>query len=76
MPVFESVRIKLKAGDLIIKGGSEKNIYINSLKMNGKDYDNAWVNWNDLSNGATLDFKTASKPNFKWGTNIPLPSFQ
>lgn len=75
-PVFESVKIKLKAGDLILKGGSEKNIYINSLKMNGKDYDNAWVNWSDLSKGATLDFKTSSKPNLKWGINKPLPSFQ
>ncbi|MDD4992843.1 MAG: GH92 family glycosyl hydrolase [Paludibacter sp.] len=74
-PIFESVRIKLKAGDLIIKGGSEKNIYINSLKMNGKDYDDAWINWSDLSNGVTLDFKTSSKPNLKWGTNKPLPSF-
>lgn len=75
-PVFESVKIKLKAGDLILKGGSEKNIYINSLKMNGKDYDNAWVNWSDLSKGATLDFKASSKPNLKWGVNKPLPSFQ
>ena len=75
-PIFESVKIKLKNGDLIIKGGSEKNIYINSLKVNGKDYDNSWINWSDLSNGATLDFKTASKPNLKWGTLKPLPSFQ
>lgn len=75
-PIFELVKIKLKAGDLILKGGSEKNIYINSLKINAKDYDNAWVNWSDLSKGATLDFKTSSKPNLKWGINKPLPSFQ
>ena len=74
-PIFESVKIKLKNGDLIIKGGSEKNIYINSLKMNGKDYNCSWLNWSDLSNGATLNFKTSSKPNFKWGTDKLLPSF-
>jgi len=72
-PIFETIRIKLKSGDLILKGGSEKNIYINSLKMNGKDHDSSWLNWSDLSNGATLDFKTSSKPNLKWGTFNPLP---
>jgi len=74
-PIFETVKIKLKSGDLILKGGSEKNIYINSLKVNGKNHDSSWVNWSDLSNGAILDFKTSSKPNLKWGTLMPLPSY-
>lgn len=37
-PVFSSVKIHLKDGDIHIKGGSEKNIYIQSLKLNNKAY--------------------------------------
>lgn len=74
-PIFESIKIKLKNGDLIINGGSEKNIYIHSLKINGKDHGSTWIDWKKLSNGATLDFKTSSKPNPNWGTKIAPPSF-
>ncbi len=74
-PIFESVKVRLKNGDLIIKGGSEKNIYINSLKIDGKAHDSTWIDWNDLLNGATLEFSTSSKPNLTWGTKILPPSF-
>lgn len=38
-PIFSSVKVHLKKGDMVIKGGSEKNIYIKSMKINGKPYD-------------------------------------
>lgn len=74
-PIFESVKIHLKHGDILIKGGSEKNIYTQSLKLNGKAYDSTWIDWDVLSNGATLEFSTSSKPNLKWGTKVTPPSF-
>jgi len=74
-PVFESVKVHLKNGDLVIKGGSEKDIYIRSLKINGKDHDNTWIDWDDLSKGATLVFYTSSRPDLKWGTTVLPPSF-
>ena len=74
-PIFESVTLKLKKGDLIIKGGSEKNIYTQSLKLDGKIHDSTWLEWTDLENGAVLEFKTASKPNLKWGVETVPPSF-
>ena len=37
-PIFSSVKVHLKKGDIVIKGGSEKNIYIKSMKLNGKPY--------------------------------------
>lgn len=39
-PIFSSVKIHLKNGSIFIKGGSEKNIYIKSLKVNGVLYNN------------------------------------
>lgn len=74
-PIFESVKIALKNGTILIKGGSEKNIYIQSLKLDGKPYESTWIDWDKLSNGATLNFQTSSKPNLKWGTSISPPSF-
>ena len=35
-PIFSSVKVHLKKGDIVIKGGSEKNIYIKNMKLNGK----------------------------------------
>ncbi len=74
-PVFSSVRLHMKKGDLIIKGGSEENVYINSLKLNGKLYDNTWIDWDEVSNGAVLEYTVSRKPNLKWGTKVLPPSY-
>lgn len=74
-PIFESVKLKLKEGDLIIKGGSEKNIYTQAVKINGKQHNSTWIDWKEICKGAVLDFKTASKPDFSWGTKVSPPSF-
>lgn len=74
-PIFESVKLKLKEGDLIINGGLEKNIYIQTLKINGKQHGSTWIDWKDICKGAVLDFKTTSKPDFSWGTKVFPPSF-
>lgn len=74
-PIFSSVKMHLKNGDIIIKGGSEKNIYIKSLKLDGKPYDSTWIDWDKLSNGAVLEYSTSVKPDLKWGTEILPPSF-
>ena len=74
-PIFSSVKVHLKKGDIVIKGGSEKNIYIKSMKLNGKPYDNTWIDWDQLNNGGTIDFATSAKPDVKWGTKVIPPSF-
>lgn len=74
-PIFSSVKVHLKKGDIVIKGGSEKNIYIHSMRLNGKPYDSTWIDWDELSNGATIDYGTSSKPDTKWGTKVLPPSF-
>lgn len=61
-PIFSSVKIHLKNGDIVIKGGSEKNIYIRSMKLNGKPYESTWLDWKQLSNGATIDYSTSGTP--------------
>lgn len=74
-PVFPSIRVHLKEGDILIKGGSEKNIFIKSMKLDGKPFDNTWIDWKELSKGATLEFLTSGSPDLKWGTKVLPPSF-
>lgn len=75
-PIFEKIKVHLRGGDLVIKGGSEEKCYINSLKLNKKAYQSTWINWNDLSSGGVLEFKLSDVPNYTWGTKIAPPSFE
>lgn len=74
-PIFSSVKVYLPKGDIVIKGGSEKNIYIKSMKLDGKPYESTWIDWEQLSKGAVINYVTSSKPDVKWGTKIVPPSF-
>ena len=65
-------------GKLIIlaKNNSDKNIYIQSVKVNGKDYTKNWFQHKDrFKKGiVTIEFEMGNQPNYTWGTgasNIP-----
>ena len=70
-----SPSIPLKNGDLVIRGGSEKNIYIHSMKIDGQEYDSTWIDWERLENGAVIEYRTSSRPDRKWGTEVTPPSY-
>lgn len=74
-PVFSNIKIHLKKADVVINGGSEKNIYISSMKVNGKPFDKTWIDWDLLSKGAIIDYKTSNKPNKSWGIHSHPLSF-
>lgn len=48
---------------------SGKNIYIQSVRLNGKSLNNSYITHNDIVNGGTLVFKMGSKPNRKWASS-------
>ena len=73
-PVFDSATLHLPGGDLKINGGSENAIYTKSLKVNGKDWDKAWIDYADWIDGGELTYKTATKPT-SWATTILPPEF-
>ncbi len=75
-PIFPYIKIHLKDGDLTILGGSEENDYIKSMKFNGKTYNSTWIDWVDVENGGTIQYKLSNKLNIKWGIGITLPSFK
>ena len=74
-PIFESVVLHMKNGDLVIRGGSEKNIYIHSMKIDGQEYDSTWIDWERLESGAVIEYRTSSRPDRKWGTEVTPPSY-
>jgi predicted alpha-1,2-mannosidase len=51
---------------------SPTNIYIQSVKVNGKNLDNPFLSYNELRNGGTLVFEMGPKPS-SWGTNPRIP---
>jgi putative alpha-1,2-mannosidase len=74
-PIFSEITMHLPGGDVVIKGGSEKEVYIQSMKLDGKAYDSTWLEWEAISGGATIDYKLGSRAG-KWGAAIDPPSFQ
>lgn len=76
-PLFEKVSISLSNGkvlDIVAKGVSDTNKYIQSATLNGKEWDKAWFSHSDIKDGGCLIFIMGSKPNRSWGTEILPPS--
>jgi predicted alpha-1,2-mannosidase len=70
-PVLKSAQINFESGKtfkMTANGVSDKNIYIQSVKLNGKAYNKTYLLFNDIENGGSLEFNMGPKPNKKWGT--------
>ena len=69
----------LKQADITLSNGktftvkapkkSEKDIYIQSVTLNGKKYNNTFIRHQDILNGGILEFTMGSKPS-KWGCKL------
>jgi predicted alpha-1,2-mannosidase len=69
-PLFTKATIHLDNGKSIVvnaPNNNKNNVYVQSLKVNGKSYDKAYLTQSQLSAGAVLDFTMGSKPS-KWAT--------
>lgn len=74
-PSFEKTRMRLENGKvftILAKNASPANIYIQSAKMNGKEYNKSYITHDDIMNGATLEFVMGNKPNTNWGADPEL----
>lgn len=70
-PLFKKATVHMDNGnDLVINApeNSRENMYIQSAKLNGKDYDKNYFKHADLANGAVIDFTMGNKPS-DWGTS-------
>ena len=48
---------------------SEKNMYIQSVTLNGKKWNKIYIPVEEVMNGGELIFVMGDKPNYNWGTD-------
>jgi len=69
-PVFDNAKIELgnnKSFTVKTVNNSQKNIYIQSVKLNGVDYKNAYITHKDITKGGEIEFKMGPNPNKDFG---------
>ena len=69
-PIFEKSTINISEGktfSIIAENVSDKNIYIQSATLNGKEFNRTNISHKELLQGGTLKFKMGSDPNKNWG---------
>jgi predicted alpha-1,2-mannosidase len=69
-PTFTDVKINLSNGNVFeIKApkASKENKYIQSAKLNGKEWNKPWFSHSDIAQGAVLELEMGPKANKQWG---------
>ncbi|MCF8368347.1 MAG: GH92 family glycosyl hydrolase [Bacteroidales bacterium] len=72
-PMFEEVTLNLENGNsftLIAHNNSTENKYIQSVKLNGKEYTKSYLSHQDIMHGGELIFEMGPEPNKDWGSAI------
>ncbi|KUJ10327.1 glycoside hydrolase family 92 protein [Mollisia scopiformis] len=76
-PWFANTTISLGGGHNLVvttTGGSDTSYYVQSLLVNGKQWTQSWLTWNDVfASGGTMDFTLGPTP-ANWTTGNPPPS--
>ena len=70
-PLFKKATLHLPNGHQVVinaEDNSRKNVYIDSMKLNGKTYTKNYLEHADLTNGAVLDIEMSDEPNRHRGT--------
>ena len=68
-PLFDKATVNVGAGKtftVVAKNNSDRNIYVQSARLNGKTLKNSYVDFNDIRHGGTLELVMGPNPS-KWG---------
>ena len=69
-PLFDKATVNVGGGKtftVVAKNNSDKNIYVQSARLNGKTLKHSYVDFNDIRHGGTLELVMGPKPS-KWAT--------
>lgn len=69
-PLFDKATVNVGGGKtftVVAKNNSDKNIYVQSARLNGKTLKNSYVDFNDIRRGGTLELVMGPKPS-KWAS--------
>lgn len=76
-PWFSDLTIDLGGGKKLriqTTGGSETSFYVQSLRVNGRQWDKSWVSWDDVfADGGEMAFELGPEP-VSWATAEGPPS--
>ena len=76
-PLFDKATLTLENGNqftITAENNSSKNYYIQSASLNGKTYNNNFIQFDDIQKGGAFKIKLDKNPNENWGSqseNIP-----
>ena len=68
-PLFGKATVNVGSGKtftVVAKNNSDRNIYVQSARLNGKALKNSYIDFNDIRHGGTLELVMGPKPS-KWG---------
>ncbi|MGW9027670.1 GH92 family glycosyl hydrolase [Streptomyces sp. NPDC055722] len=68
-PQFAQMTVHRESGDIVVNApdNSTKNVYVQSVKVNGKTQQEVSIDSSVLDHGGTIDFQMGPKPS-SWGT--------
>jgi len=75
-PWFKKMTISLENGKKIVVTAPAKtsaNYYIKGITLNGKAYGKLFINFEDLANGAALNFSLSATPDLKYLNSLQKP---
>jgi predicted alpha-1,2-mannosidase len=75
-PSVKKAMMRLSNGKtftMIAEKLSDRNVYIQSVRLNGKSWNVPYIPYDELKNGGTIVFTMGSKPNTKWGSDSDIP---
>ena len=71
-PSLKKAEVRLSNGKvftMLAQDLSDKNIYVQAVRLNGKDWNTPLLPYAELKDGGELVFTMGPKPNEKWGVN-------
>lgn len=69
-PLADRVKIRLNNGkmfEITAINNNPKNKYIQSIRLNGKDYTKSYITYQDIMNGGHLEYTMGKNPNYDFG---------
>lgn len=72
-PLFNKSVIHLPGNrdfTITARNNSKKNVYIQSVHLNGKNYTKSFISYADIMKGGTLEFTMSSTPNKSFGKSL------
>ena len=69
-PLFSKAKVDVGGGKtftVVARNNSDRNIYVQSARLNGRRYYKSYIDFKDITRGGTLELTMGAKPS-KWGT--------